>query len=924
MLNAALDYRSRGWAVIDLPDASKVPGRQGWQKERFDEDALRERLSAGPRNVSILFGKPSGGLVDLDLDCAEARTLATEFLPETAAVFGRAGSRGSHRLFVADPVPRYEMFADPEEPNEDRAVLVELRSGGQHSLVPPSRHPTGQAITWERDGEPASVADDDLTRRASTLAAASLLARHWNKKGQRNRQALALLGGLTGSGWEAEDAARFVESVARVGRDEEWRDRGNAAEATAGKQAEEEPTTGWPRLAELMGEKIVGRAREWLGLVEERGASQKEQKASQADLLVELAAAAYLFRDPGGEAYATISASGHNESHRLNTKGFKNWLRYQFYLHYGKAPGSQAVTDALGTLEGKARFDSPEHEVHVRLASHDGRVYLDLANDAWEAVEITKDGRRIIPSQEVPVRFRRAAGMRPLPYPAADGDLSGLRRLLNLPDDDEKSWVLIAAWLAAALRPTGPYPILILQGQQGSAKTTAQKLLRALVDPSTVPLRAAPREERDLMIAANNGHCVAFDNLSGVPAWLSDALCRLATGGGFGTRALYTDQEEVLFAATRPCMLNGITDVAGRPDLLDRSLVVELPVIPEEGRKTEREIWAEFGEEHPKVLGALLDAVSAALRRLPEVRLEKLPRMAEFAEWAVAAEKGLGFREGAFLAAYAVARSDAVGQALENDPVAEAVLAYMADRRQWVGTATELHKRLAAKVDEDVRRSKAWKKTPQHLSAHLKRLAPPLRAVGLEYTPDAGRTGPREPHRKRLRWLDGNGPDEGRTASSTSSTPSTQGQEDATDGAPGVDGAGSVDDGDGGVDDGGTAMDDTRASAGPRADAAVDGVDAMDGPLHARSSGRASTEAEVRAVLREPPGWLQLVLENYRDEYARPDQVDGTKVVWRVDLRTVANNVAAALGLSPTDGERIRPLVEEALAQSEYARDAST
>ena len=323
VLNAALDYRSRGWAVIDLPDASKVPGRQGWQKERFDEGALRERLSAGPRNVSILFGEPSGGLVDLDLDCAEARTLATEFLPETAAVFGRAGSRGSHRLFVADPVPRYEMFADPEEPNEDRAVLVELRSGGQHSLVPPSRHPTGQEITWERDGEPASVAGDDLTRRASTLAAASLLARHWNKEGQRNRQALALLGGLIGGGWEAEDAARFVESVARAGRDEEWRDRGNAAEATADKQAEEEPTTGWPRLAELMGEKIVGRAREWLGMPEGKGAGQKEQKANQAQVVVDLAGEAELFHDADGEPYATISVGGHRESHRIRSRAFK-------------------------------------------------------------------------------------------------------------------------------------------------------------------------------------------------------------------------------------------------------------------------------------------------------------------------------------------------------------------------------------------------------------------------------------------------------------------------------------------------------------------------------------------------------------------------------------------------------------------------
>ena len=430
-----------------------------------------------------------------------------------------------------------------------------------------------------------------------------------------------------------------------------------------------------------------------------------------------------------------------------------------YYEAEGKPVGSQALLDALGALEGKAIFDGAEREAHVRLAEDGEAIYLDLCNRAWEVVEITPEGWRVLPGKDAPVRFRRARGMQPLPYPAEDGDLAGLRRLLNLPEGEEGSWVLVAAWLAAALRPRGPYPVLILQGEQGSAKSTAQRMLRALVDPSTVPLRTAPREERDLMIAATNGWCVAFDNLSGVPIWLSDALCRLATGGGFGTRALYTDQEEILFAAMRPAMLNGIADVASRPDLLDRSLVVELPVIPEDKRKTEREIWAEFAEERPGYLGALLDAVSVALKRLPEVRLEKLPRMAEFAEWVVAAEEGLGFKEGAFMGAYAVARSDAVGHALENDAVAEAVLAFMAERREWEGTATELHRNLALRVEDNVQRTRGWPKTSSYLSAKLKRLAPALRDRGIEWEEwqDSDRNKTRK---KRLRWRESEGPSE--------------------------------------------------------------------------------------------------------------------------------------------------------------------
>jgi putative DNA primase/helicase len=146
VLEAARDEFRRGRAIIDLPRGSKVPGRSGWQHERYDEEALLVRLSGGPRNLSILFGEPSGGLVDVDLDCAEARALAAAFLPETDEVFGREGSPGSHLLYVTDPVAKYTKFSDPEAPDEDRATLVEIRSGGHHTIIPPSKHPSGQIV----------------------------------------------------------------------------------------------------------------------------------------------------------------------------------------------------------------------------------------------------------------------------------------------------------------------------------------------------------------------------------------------------------------------------------------------------------------------------------------------------------------------------------------------------------------------------------------------------------------------------------------------------------------------------------------------------------------------------------------------------------------------------------------------------------
>ena len=154
---------------------------------------------------------------------------------------------------------------------------------------------------------------------------------------------------------------------------------------------------------------------------------------------------------------------------------------------------------------------------------------------------------------EAPVRFRRARGMEPLPVPIHGGSLDELRPFTPVADD--ASWILLKSWLVAAYRPSGPYPLLVLQGPQGSAKTSVGRTLRSLIDPNVAPLRAEPKEERDLMIAGTNGWCVAIDNISYLQPWLSDALCRLATGGGFSTRQLYSDDEEKIFAAMRPTIL---------------------------------------------------------------------------------------------------------------------------------------------------------------------------------------------------------------------------------------------------------------------------------------------------------------------------------------------------------------------------------
>ena len=459
-----------------------------------------------------------------------------------------------------------------------------------------------------------------------------------------------------------------------------------------------------------------------------RGPYFTDAKKSQAQRLVEFVADGALFRSTDGEtAFATIPVGDHHETWPVRSKGLRRWLIGRFYLVENKPPAAQALSDALGTLEAKAQFGGPVHDVHVRLAGAGEAVYLDLANRRWEAVEVTGAGWRVI--TDPPVKFRRAKGMLPLPRPVAGGRLAALRQFVNVRDDAQ--WALLIAWALAALRPSGPYPVLNLTSEHGSGKTTTGEVLRRLIDPNSAMLRATPRDVRDVMIAATNSWMVAFDNLSGLPPWLSDCLCRLSTGGGFSTRELYTDGDEMIFAAQRPALLNGIEEVITRGDLLDRALLLDLPPISEDRRRAVKEFWQAFDAARPWLLGALLDAVSTAVRRERLVRLARLPRMADFALWATAAEPALGWPEGYFVSVYEANREEANEVALDASPVAGGIRALVA-KGDWTGTAGELLKVLGELADEVTRKARSWPATPRYLAGVLRLLAPNLRSVGVE------------------------------------------------------------------------------------------------------------------------------------------------------------------------------------------------
>jgi hypothetical protein len=487
----------------------------------------------------------------------------------------------------------------------------------------------------------------------------------------------------------------------------------------------------------------------------------KHSRESKRERIIEavLDASVAFWRDQRGDAYATVPQPGRLERYPLRSRDFRNLVR----LIYGERnlvvvprgaprPGSvpeQALKEALDAFEALA-LRGEAREPRPRLCRNpDGTVWLDLGRPDWRLVCIAPEGWRVVEQADVPLI--RPSGVQALPVPVpvpVETALADFGRLLNLrrgPDGGPSTeFKLVVAWLVAALHPEGPFPVLALDGEQGSAKTTTAKMLRRLVDPNHADARAAPREERDLLIAARNGRLVVLDNLSGLDAAMADALCRVATGGGFGGRALFTNGDEYIVYACNPVLLNGIPSVLARGDLADRAIAITLPAIPDDRRRPEADLWTEFEAARPGILALLLDGLVLALRDAPGLRLPRLPRMADFARIACAAAPAFGWTAEEMLAALEENRAGAVAAVIEADPVAMAVQAIAEERQhwnppRWSGTAGELLAEINSRTPTERQRERDWPKDATRLSGRLRRVAPALRRAGVDLTlPEAG------------------------------------------------------------------------------------------------------------------------------------------------------------------------------------------
>ena len=437
-----------------------------------------------------------------------------------------------------------------------------------------------------------------------------------------------------------------------------------------------------------------------------------------------------LVHDHQKEPYAITGKTGLRQVYSLNSKSFSDWVASKYYAAKKSALSNAALKTTISTLSGQAVFGGRMVGIHTRIAVTEEGYWLDLCNDKWEAVLVNKQGWKVVSGKCIPL-FSRSNSMQAIPNPKTGGSIDGLWDLVNIPHDDR---LIVLAWLLECLRADTPHVVLEVVGEQGSAKSTSQKMLKMLIDPNVANLRAAPKKVEDVWIGADNCHLVSLENISYLGKDYQDALCVLATGGAHATRTLYTNKEEVIMQLRKPIILNGITDIVMAQDLLDRSVHIELPIV--EKRLQSKDVDEAFNKIYPELVGALLDQLVEALQILDSVKIsdQDRPRMLDFAFLGEAVFQANGFGEGEFLARYKSMRKNGVYRTIESSPIGYALMTYLhASPNGWTGQLSNL---LAQLNPYKPTGETNWPKSPKSMGDILRRLAPALRTLGFDCKPN--------------------------------------------------------------------------------------------------------------------------------------------------------------------------------------------
>jgi hypothetical protein len=671
----------------------KHPRFKNWPKEASsDPEALSKWAAAWPyMNVGIVTGAASGVIV-VDVD-GDDGLISVKKKTEGKAPITWTAMTGRGRHFY---------FRHPETSVKNRAAIfphVDLRGDGGYVVAPPSTHASGVRYSWA----PGSGQDDiDLAYAPDWLFELIL--------GEDSENTASIGDGEIVEGTRNETLFRLGCRIRKQGLERE----------AIKKELAEQNAKAKPPLEDAEIEAII-----------ESVMKYPPGNKSTAETLVQIGLECLLFKDERGDYCAQYSVGGHTEQAACRSQSFKRWLMSEYYQRTRAVPGSEAVSSAIHIIEAHADFGGTQNSMNERVARCADTVYYDLVDKEWRAVEIDSRGWRIVNSS--PALFRRHPHQLPQRVPIRGGAVAEVLKFVNIKNPDEQ--LLFMVVLVSSLIPGFPHPVVIPHGEAGAAKSTLLRVMRRLIDPSLLELLTLPKDRGELVQQLSHHWTAYYDNLSRLSKEQSDALCRAVTGEGVSKRRLYHDDDDIISAYKRCIGLNGINVVATQGDLLDRAILFSLERLPENKRPEER-FWADFEAARPRIFGAMLQAVAAAIRLRTEAPVQF--RMADFAQWGRAIALALGKSKDDFEAAYLRNISRHNEEALNNSPVALAVILHMSLRDdEWRGTPSELYRVLTDLAKQQLHLAEygsGWPKAPQFLTKRLNEIKPNLRRRGILIT----------------------------------------------------------------------------------------------------------------------------------------------------------------------------------------------
>ena len=470
---------------------------------------------------------------------------------------------------------------------------------------------------------------------------------------------------------------------------------------------------------------------------------QESQKAG--DKLIDLVRSkCELFSDFEGKAYARFTINNHKEVYAIKSQEFTDYLQLWYWKDTQRAPSKTAFETAISSLSAAARFDGHKESIYTRVAQIEQTIYIDLCNDNWQVVEVSFDGVKVL--DDSPVAFTRNNKMKLLPTPTIDSDYDevnakeDIKLILKHINIKEDQLPLVVGWLLMAKQNSkAAYPVLIVNGPAGSGKTTACEMLRELVDPNVANLVSQPKTSELRVVGAEN-HVLGFDNLSKVSPNFSDALCKIATGDNQVIRELYTTNSSFTVSIKKPIMLNGIPELAKRPDLVSRSVKLTLHKIKQ--IKTSEQAWNDFNQDRPKIFNALLYGCCIALATQENIKIDDMTRMSDFCKFATASHLAFGWSENQFMDAYRANIKSSHVDALESSMFTSAIMKMFEREDFFKGRPFELLEHLEDMdyVPERTARSSKWLKTPKGVIEILDRSEDSLAAIDIHYEKSKDRT----------------------------------------------------------------------------------------------------------------------------------------------------------------------------------------